>query len=161
MTAKFPPDVAAVLLEAGWSEGRRAESQTSYAVERVGRWVGRDDTRLEAFPAAIDALAEFGGLFVIQDGPGRDVRRRPFALDPTLVAASGEAVADLARLLGIRLFPLGMEGDNDAILAIDEAGRVFALDHVGEWFLGATVDAALTTLVTGSLPPRLDDEGRW
>ncbi|MGH3669286.1 MAG: SUKH-3 domain-containing protein [Pseudonocardiaceae bacterium] len=54
-----------------------------------------------------------------------------------------------------------MEGDHDSTLAIDEAGRVFALDHVGEWYLGESIDAALITLITGSQPPRLDDDGTW
>lgn len=141
---RFIPEVESVLREAGWSEGRRAKPQAE-----------------AAFSAAVDALLEFGGLYVIQDGPGRDVRRRPFALDPALDAASTKTLAELAGLLGHRVSPLGMEGDHDAILVIDETGRVFSIDHAGEWFLGATIDDALVTLVTGSLPPRLNDDGRW
>ncbi|MBM7790178.1 SUKH-3 domain-containing protein [Tenggerimyces flavus] len=140
---RFAPEVESVLREAGWSEGRRAES------------------RVAAFSAVVDALLEFGGLYVIQDGPGRHVRRRPFALDPALDATSTKTLAELKGLLGHRVFPLGMEGDHDAILVIDETGRVFSIDHAGEWFLGATIDDALVTLVTGRLPPRLDDDGRW
>jgi hypothetical protein len=97
----------------------------------------------------------------MQDGPGRDLRRRPFTLDPSAVGASAETLAGLSRLLGTRLFPIGMEGDHDAILAIDESGRVFAFDHAGTWHLGDTLDAALTTVVTGTQPARIDIDGHW
>jgi hypothetical protein len=33
-------------------------------------------------------LTEFGGLHVVQDGPGRDLRRRPLAIDATLVTGT-------------------------------------------------------------------------
>ena len=161
MPERFPADVADVLREAGWSEGRRTDEQTAQAVQLVCDQVGRHGARLEAFDAATEALTEFGGLYIIQDGPGQDLRRRPFALDPTQVAATAETLADFGRLLHTRLFPLGMEGDHDSILAIDESGRVFALDHAGEWHLGDSIDAALTTLVTGAQPPRIDDHGNW
>lgn len=161
MTERFSAEVAEVLGEAGWSQGRRTDEQTAQAVHLVCDQVGRHGARIEAFDAAIAVLNEFGGLYVVQDGPGRDLRRRPFALDPTQVAATAETLADFGRLLDTRLFPLGMEGDHDSVLVIDESGRFFALDHAGEWYLGESIEAALTTLVTGTQPPRIDDDGRW
>jgi len=161
MPERFPTEVADVLRESGWSEGRRTGEQTAAAVRQVCDQIGRHGAKTEAFDAAVEALTEFGGLYVIQDGPGRDLRRRPFALDPTQVAATAETLADLGRLLNTRLFPLGMEGDHDTVLAIDESGRVFALDHAGVWHLGDTIDTALVTLVTGTQPPRVNDHGDW
>ncbi len=161
MADRFPAEVARVLTESGWSPGRRTDDQTAGAVRYVCDQVGRDGARTESFDAAFEALTEFGGLFVVQDGPGRDLRLRPFALDPTRVAATTETLADLGRVLGTSLFPLGMEGDHDSVLAIDRSGRVFAIDHTGTWFLGDTIDAALVTLIYGIQPPRLDDRGRW
>ena len=38
---------------------------------------------------------------------------------------------------------------------LDAAGRVYSLDHAGEWFLGQTVDQALITLILGFTPERL------
>jgi SUKH-3 immunity protein len=81
----------------------------------------------------IAGLAEFGGLSVVQDAPRRDLRRRRFAIDSTQVAATTETRADLGRLLQTSLFPMGMEGDHDSVFAVDEAGRIFALDHAGIW----------------------------
>ncbi len=158
---RFPAEVADVLRGEGWSAGRYTDAQVASAVDVVCGEVGRNGARIEALPAAAEALSEFGGLHVVQDGPGRDVRRRPFAIDPTQVAATAETLADLGKLLDTKLFPIGMEGDHDSVLAIDEAGRVFALDHAGVWYLGDSVDAALIALVTGTQPPRLDAYGNW
>jgi hypothetical protein len=121
--------------------------------------VGRNGATIESFPAAIDAVREFGGIHVVQDGPGRALRRHDFAIDPTQVAATTETLADLGKRLNTRLFPIRVEGDHESVLAIDEGGRVFALDHAGVWYLGGSVAAALTTLVTGTEPPRLDEHG--
>jgi len=46
-------------------------------------------------------------------------------------------------------------------LLIDEHGRVFVLDHTADWYLGASVDEALTALVAGRMPARLADDGTW
>lgn len=161
MPESLPPEVADVLRAAGWSpEQRSTEAEVAATVKSVRGEIGRNGARVESFPAATEALIEFGGLHVVQDGPGRDLRRRAFVIDPTLVAATTETLADLGKRLHTRLFPIGMEGDHDSVLAIDEAGRVFALDHAGVWCLGDGVAAALTTLVTGTQPPRLDEDGK-
>jgi hypothetical protein len=160
MPEPLPPEVADALRAAGWSpERRRTETQVAAAVEVVRNQVGRNGARIQPFSAATEALAEFGGLHVVQEGPGRDVRRRPFVIDATQVAAVTETLADLGKRLDTRLFPIGLEGEHESVLAIDEAGRVFALDHAGVWYLGGSVAAAITTLVTGTLPPRLDTNG--
>ncbi len=162
MPEGLPREVADVLGAAGWSPTRRqTEAQVAATVEVVESEVGRNGATIESFPAAIDAVSEFGGIHVVQDGPGRDLRRRPFAIDPTQVAATTETLADVGKRLHTRLFPIGMEGDHESVLAIDEGARVLALDHAGVWYLGDSVAAALTTLVTGTQPPRLDDNGNW
>lgn len=74
-------------------------------------------------------------------------------------------LSDLGRALGTEICPLGEEapgaepGSGRAVLAVDSEGRVYSLDHTGDWFLGHSVDAALTTLVTGGRPERLTAEG--
>lgn len=158
---RFPDDVAAVLRAAGWVEGRQVPELSAEAIRVVCAQPSADGTRHEPFPAASQALAEFAGVYVVHEGAGVAVRRRPFALDPTLAAASATTLADFGRVLGVPLFPLGVEGDDDALLAIDARARVFALDYAGEWYLGENLDAALVTLVTGTLPPRVGDDGSW
>jgi hypothetical protein len=159
--SRFPTEVDLVLRASGWSEGRQVPDASAEAIRLVCAQPGADGSRHEPFPAAESALAEFGGIYVRQDEPGRELRRRPFALDPTMAAATAGTLADLGRMLGVRLFPLGVEGDGDAVLTIDEKGRVFAFDHAGEWFLGSTLDEALTTLIIGIAPPRVRDDGTW
>ena len=63
-------------------------------------------------------------------------------------------------MIGATLFPIGTE-NGDAILAVDERGRVFALDQAGEWFLGADIDAALTSLLPAGPAARIRDDGTW
>ena len=63
-------------------------------------------------------------------------------------------------MIGTTLFPIGTEND-DAILAVDPGGRVFALDQAGEWFIGPDIDTALTNLLLGRAAPRIRDDGTW
>ena len=75
-------------------------------------------------------------------------------------AHTADTLADFGAALGVRLFPIGSERQ-DSILAVDEQGRIFALDQAGEWFLGDDIDAALTTLLLGRSPARVRDDGTW
>lgn len=161
MTERFSPAALAALTEAGWQPGRSATAETEEAVRQVCDWPGADGHRHERVEAAVTALVEFGGLTLDPAEAGVDVAPRPFAFDPLLAVATTATLADLGTLLGTRLFPLGVEGTGDAVLAMDERGRVFSLDDTGEWFLGESVEAAIETLVAGRLPARLHDDGRW
>ncbi|GAA4862188.1 hypothetical protein GCM10023235_45420 [Kitasatospora terrestris] len=88
-------------------------------------------------------------------GPGRTLARTPFLLDPLAGLHQPRTLADLGRALGTKLAPLGEELYGQALLAVDEHGRVFSLDHTGEWFLGRSIDQALATLILGLAPHRL------
>ena len=39
--------------------------------------------------------------------------------------------------------------------AIDAEGRIYTLDHTGDWYVGPDIDQALTTLIAGVEPQRL------
>ncbi|BCJ33269.1 hypothetical protein Athai_07720 [Actinocatenispora thailandica] len=161
MTARFGRTAETALRTAGWTPGRDVSAATAEAIRRTGERIGADGARLRAFPAAVTALNEFGGLAIVPREPGVDQVPQPFAFDPLLAPLCAETLADVSTVLGLPLYPLGVEGDVAALLAIDEQGRVFSIDHTGEWFLGATVDAAIETLVAGRRPPRLRDDGTW
>jgi SUKH-3 immunity protein len=160
---RFSPAVAAALRAAGWFPGRQVDPQTMDGVHReLHQQTGRFGGRLPDPPAeATRALNEFGGLVIGAEGPGRDLNPRPFALDPTLAGHSLEALIDTGRALGTGLYPIGAEGLDDSVLAINLLGQVVAIDAVGEWFLGDTIEAALETLITGRRPARIADDGRW
>lgn len=113
------------------------------------------EARHAVFPAAVEAWAEFGGLSFDLSGAGRAQARTSFLLDPRCGLHQPRTLADLGRALGTRLAPLGEEAFGQALLAIDESGRVYSLDHTGEWFLGHTIDQAVSTLVLGLPQHRL------
>lgn len=156
---RFPAKVAEVLRAGGWEPGRRTDAAA--VVDSVREQADPDAEPIEPFDAATAVITEFGGLSVDQDAPGVALRRRPFTIDPTQVYATGDTLADLGKRLNTRLFPIGTDGNQDSILAVEETGRVYALDHAGVWYLGDTIDAALVTLVTGAQPFRLDSRGEW
>jgi hypothetical protein len=64
-------------------------------------------------------------------------------------------LGDLGRALDTEVCPLGEETDSRTLLAIDAEGRVYALDHTGDWYLGPDIDHGLTTLLAGIEPVRL------
>jgi hypothetical protein len=156
----FPPDVESVLRAAGWTPGRNETAQArrwGLALASHASPAGHQHT---VVAPAMAAFAEFGGLAVPGDGAGEQIARSGFVLDPLRGLHSASTLADLGALIGARLTPLGEEGAT-GLLAVDERGRVFVLDHTADWYLGASVDEALTTLVAGRMPARITDDGTW
>jgi hypothetical protein len=70
-------------------------------------------------------------------------------------------LAAFGAALGVKVTPLGIEGDGTGLLAIDEEARVFVLDPTAEWYLGDTVGRALENLVSGRAPARVRLDGTW
>ncbi|MFC1415156.1 SUKH-3 domain-containing protein [Streptacidiphilus cavernicola] len=153
--ARFPAEVASVLAKAGWFPGRRQLPQAERWADALAGYSSAEGHRHALFPAAMEAWAEFGGLRVTLEGAGRQQARTPFLLDPMVGLHQPRTLADLGRCLELPLAPLGEERDGQALLAIDALGRVHSLDHSGEWFLGQTMDQALSTLILGLTPERL------
>jgi hypothetical protein len=103
----------------------------------------------------VEAWAEFGGIAVDLVGAGAHQARTPFAVDPMRGLHQPRTLADLGRALDTTVAPLGEENGGQALLVIDAFGRVYSLDHTGEWYLGPTVDHAVSTLILGLAPERL------
>ncbi|WP_037573455.1 SUKH-3 domain-containing protein [Phaeacidiphilus oryzae] len=159
MQPRFPDEVVAALQRAGWHPGRRQQEQAEEWARVLLAHLSPEGHRHVVFPAAADAWAEFGGLQVDLEGldeAGHQLARTPFTVDPLLGLHQPRTLADLGRALEVPVAALGAELDGRALLAIDALGRVYSLDHTGEWYLGESVDAAITTLVTGALPRRLN-----
>ncbi|MBQ1018415.1 SUKH-3 domain-containing protein [Micromonospora sp. D93] len=156
---RFPAEVANALVAAGWRPHIGDQIMAAAAVRDVTSVAGRNH-RHEVFPAAVEALTAFPSLVGARRGRGEQVWISRFDIRPHTIAHTADTLADFGAVLGVRLFPIGTE-QQDSILAVDERGRVFALDQAGEWFLGDTIDAALITLLLGRSPARVRDDGTW
>lgn len=159
---RFPVAVDAVLREAGWRPGRWEMRDAEVWADTLRAHVAPGGHQHAVFPAAVEAWAEFGGLHLVPRGPGRDLAPTGLHLDPLHGLYAARTLADLGRALDSAVAPLGAEvpvgGDPDdatGLLAVDAEGRVYCLDHTGDWFLGQDADAAFATLLTGLLPARL------
>jgi hypothetical protein len=150
---RFPPEVSRVLTGGGWLG---VELPLTAAIDEAEQLSG-----LTAFPAARRALAEFAGVRCGRRGPGRRRAIRLLTFDPLPAARQHRPLAEFAEVIAAPVFPLAVEG-GDALLVIDESARVFILDQAGDWFVGETLDKAITGLLTGSGPAdRLRDDGSW
>lgn len=155
MDARFPTEVASALARAGWFPGRRLRPRTGQWIDTLVGHRSPEGHRHSVFPAAVDAWTEFGDLTVDLDGAGRFLARTPFTVNPLAGLHRARTLLDLGRALDVAVAPLGEEHNGQALLAIDALGRVYSLDGAGDWFLGATVDLALTALIVGVPPVRL------
>ncbi|MER6144137.1 MULTISPECIES: SUKH-3 domain-containing protein [Streptomyces] len=154
-TTRFSVAVDAALREAGWRPGRRDIRQAEVWADTLRAHISPAGHLHAVFPAAVEAWAEFGGLRVVPPGAGRHIAPTPFHIDPLHGLHLARTLGDLGRALGTEVCPLGEEADGQALLTIDAEGRVYSLDHTGDWYLGPDIDAALAALVTGVQPQRL------
>ncbi|MER5745147.1 SUKH-3 domain-containing protein [Streptomyces sp. NPDC059913] len=154
-TTRFPVAVDAALRAAGWEPGRWDIRRAEEWADTLSSHVSPAGHRHAVFPAAVEAWAEFGGLHITASAPGRQIAPAPVRIDPLSGLHLARTLGDLGRALETEVSPLGEEGDGQAVLAIDTEGRVYSIDHTGDWYLGPDIDQALATLVSGIQPARL------
>ncbi|MGW8888340.1 SUKH-3 domain-containing protein [Streptomyces sp. NPDC055749] len=154
-STRFPVAVDSALREAGWQPGRWDIRQAEEWADALRSHASPAGHRHAVFPAAVEAWAEFGALRITASAPGRQIAPAVVRIDPLSGLHLARTLGDLGRALETEISPLGEEGDGQAVLAIDIEGRVYSIDHTGDWYLGADIDQALATLVTGAQPARL------
>ncbi|WP_251093715.1 SUKH-3 domain-containing protein [Streptomyces sp. Caat 7-52] len=154
-TTRFPVPVDAALRTAGWQPGRWDIKQAEIWADTLREHISPAGHRHTVFPAAVEAWAEFGGLRITPTGPGRQIAPATLHVDPLHGLHLARTLGDLGRALGTELSPLGEETDTAALLAIDAEGRVYTIDHTGDWYVGPDIDHALSTLINGIQPARL------
>lgn len=157
MNARFPESVDAALRSGGWQPGRWDIKLAETWADHLRAHTSPAGHRHSLFPAAVEAWAEFGSLRIDVRGAGRQIARTSFVIDPMRGLHLARTFADLGRALDTEVGPLGEEGDGRGMLAIDAEGRIYSLDHAGDWFLGGSMDDALTTLIIGLQPVRLGE----
>ncbi|MEU3951080.1 SUKH-3 domain-containing protein [Streptomyces achromogenes] len=154
-TTRFPVPVDAALRAAGWQPGRWDIKQAEIWADALRTHTSPAGHRHTVFPAAVEAWAEFGGLTITPTGPGRQIAPATLHLDPLHGLHLARTLGDLGHALGTQLCPLGEDTGTVALLAIDAEGRVYTIDHTGDWYTGPDIDHALTALITGVQPVRL------
>lgn len=160
------PVAGAAPREGAFGEGSAGSADRRAPGEVLGeaaidRAVELSGGRLRPFEAARRIAAEFPGVRCGRRGPGLRRAVRLLTIEPSLGAYAATALEEFAQLIGVPLFPIGIEG-GDGIVAVDEVGRIFVLDQGGEWFVGQTIDEALVSLLAGDGPAtRVHDDGTW
>jgi len=155
-STRFPVGVDTALRTAGWEPGRWDIKQAEIWADRLRAYESPGGHRHAVFPAAVEAWAEFGGLSIpAASGPGRQIAPSSVVVDPMRGLHLARTLGDLGRALETEISPLGEEPGSGAVLAIDAEGRVYAVDHAGDWYAGPDIDHALAALVGGLRPVRL------
>jgi len=155
-STRFPVAVDAALRAAGWQPGRWDIKQAEEWADRLRGHESPGGHRHAVFPAAVEAWAEFGGLAIpAASGPGRQMAPTAVVIDPMRGLHLACTFGDLGRALETEISPLGEEPGSGALLAIDAEGRVYAVDHTGDWYAGPDIDTGLAALVGGIRPVRL------
>lgn len=155
-STRFPVGVDAALRAAGWQPGRWDIKQAEIWADRLRSYESPGGHRHAVSPAAVEAWAEFGGLTVPgASGPGRQIAPTSIVVDPLCGLHLARTFGDLGRALETDVSPLGEEPASGALLAIDAEGRVYTIDHTGDWYAGPDIDRALAALIGGVRPVRL------
>ena len=157
----LPLDVEAALRAVGWDPQTRDEPRAHRWALMLAGYATPDGRSHTIVPPAVEVFARYGGVEIPAGEEGRQVAPGGFRLDPGRVQATVATLAALGSALHTKLTPIGDEGGGTGLLAIDGDGRVFVVDHTGEWFLGDTIEDALTTLVLGIQPARIKRDGSW
>jgi hypothetical protein len=140
--SRFPDTVDGILRDAGWTPGRD--------IGQVAEdWINETATSgsFEVNDEVRRIVHEFGGLKVDQRGPGINVARESFHIDPR-GAYLPQLFDEYSLVLGHRLFPIGEGGHGHFFIAVSDDRRVFA---IGPWLtlIGANIDEAIRNLIEG------------
>jgi hypothetical protein len=154
-TTRFAVAVDDALRAAGWEPGRWDMRQAEEWADTLRLHVSPGGHQHAVLPAAVEVWAEFGNLPIAPTGPGRAIAPSHVRIDPLHALHAARTLGDLGRALRTEICPLGTDGSDAALLAIDSEARVYSLDHTGDWYLGRDFDTALTALLTGVCPERL------
>jgi hypothetical protein len=156
-----PLAMSAKLALAGWNATQHDDTRAKNWNMKIAVFRAPTGQAHTVHPAAIKIWATYGGLTVEQEGGGEEFALPSFTVDPMeAIHTTGFCTAFAARL-GHAVTPIGSLDNGAAFLMADATGRVFHVDHTGEYFLGEDFNAALNTLTSGGPRPRVLQDGTW
>ncbi len=118
------------------------------------RWITEfEQYGLSCHEAGARFLAEFGGLAVNQEGPGLTSVREPFNHHPMECAGEEDRFLEWGEELGRSLFPVGILGDRQFFLGIDEYAVIYLVETWVASF--GKMPSAIENLVHGVQPEEL------
>ena len=129
------------LRDAGWFPGRRVSTDHwEETLREHGGFVMHETAR--------EFLAEFGGLEVDQRGPGQNMAKMPFKLDPVAAEYDDEIFDVLSEEAGVDLYPIGEVDRRNNYLGIAPDGSVYiGMDTVA--LFADNAHMALENLIKG------------
>src|SRR3954454_10461955 len=99
-TTRFSVLVDAALRAAGWQPGRWDIKQAEVWADALRGHASPAGHRHTVFPAAVESCAEFGGLRLSAQAPGRQIAPATVHLDPLHGLHMARTLGDLGRALG-------------------------------------------------------------
>ncbi|MEK6238993.1 MAG: SUKH-3 domain-containing protein [Planctomycetales bacterium] len=128
----------------------------------ASQWIEQLTPEYSCFPAADIALRSFGGLTVNVSGPGENVVRSDFELDPTDGIGAGDYYRDHEEIVGGKLYPLGCCSREVDSLVVDDSGRAYCFNDAGVFRFASTEELIMGLILgrRGELiwPLRADNE---
>ena len=100
----------------------------------ISKWINELKDEFDCFPIAVSILRVVGGLRVDETGPGEDLAKSDFVLDPSELEGEGDYICDHEEIVGGKLFPLGTANRGKDALVVDEHGHAYWLNDGGVFF---------------------------
>ncbi|MDX3850285.1 SUKH-3 domain-containing protein [Streptomyces sp. AK02-01A] len=143
-----PEEVDAWLAESGWHPGRDIGDQAQELMRTVMERYQAYGVRLEPTDTATAFVREHGLLRPLIDDAPENIA----VLTPHLVfKGEAEEISELASDLGVKLFPVGYDSYDGAVILVDESGRFFFYHHTGAYYLGSDKYEAFISLLSSRM----------
>ncbi|MEU0838029.1 SUKH-3 domain-containing protein [Streptomyces sp. NPDC005962] len=155
MDSEQPPsEVHGWLTRIGWSPGRDIGERADELIQVRVRDAERQGAPLTPVPAAVRFIHTYGLLSLSHP----TVQGVALVVEPT-VGYDGDvkSIRELARGLGVEIFPIGYESSEQGIILADETGRFFHLHHTGGYYLGENEFDAFSRFMGGLTEPDAED----
>ncbi|MFP8885783.1 SUKH-3 domain-containing protein [Streptomyces mangrovi] len=116
----------------GWSPERDIGTEADELIRKAREQAAEHGTSWSPSEHAYSFVRNYGGLKVLlHESP-----ENHFFADPGFPYKGGaEEIEELSREIGEKVFPLGYDSYDGAVMVVDEKGRFFVVHHTGNYYL--------------------------